>query len=327
MNQGTKIVAVVLFVLFVGTGVYYVTLSPANPPAGGAKSAEPPAAKPVAPRDPGAITMNPPAATGTAVAPPRIADPLAGPAAASPVGTSAGASASAPSTSTVAGGTGTAPVPTAAPRVTLGPNGSPTSVMPPLTVSRTPASDTATSVSGGTAAGVSAVRPTSPPASLTPAPTLASETGSSASSNSSPTTSTTAGAREHVVASGDTLSSIAARYLGSETRWEEIAKANPSVNPNSMRVGTKLSIPAGGSSPRASATTTGTATTAASTGGSAASSGQEYVVKPGDTLTGIARTTLGNADWEAIYEANRSVIGPNPAALKVGMKLSIPKRS
>jgi nucleoid-associated protein YgaU len=95
-----------------------------------------------------------------------------------------------------------------------------------------------------------------------------------------------------------------------------------------MRVGTKLSIPAGGSSPtRASATTTGTATTAASTGGSAASSGQEYVVKPGDTLTGIARTTLGNADWEAIYEANRSVIGPNPAALKVGMKLSIPKRS
>jgi nucleoid-associated protein YgaU len=163
---------------------------------------------------------------------------------------------------------------------------------------------------------------------LTSAPTLASETGSSASSNSSPSTSTTAGAREHVVASGDTLSSIAARYLGSETRWEEIAKANPSVNPNSMRVGTKLSIPAGGSSPtRASATTTGTATTAASTGGSAASSGQEYVVKPGDTLTGIARTTLGNADWEAIYEANRSVIGPNPAALKVGMKLSIPKRS
>lgn len=119
------------------------------------------------------------------------------------------------------------------------------------------------------------------------------------------------------MANGDTLSSIAARYLGSEARWEEIAKANPGVNPNSMRVGTKLRIPEGGSS----------TSTASAASPSSAPAANEYVVKPGDTLTGIARQTLGNADWEAIYEANRAAIGPNPAALKVGMRLSIPKRS
>jgi nucleoid-associated protein YgaU len=328
MNQGTKIVAVVLFVLFVGTGIYYVTLSPAKP-------ASPSAAKPPEPakaRDPGAITINPPTATGVQPSEPRIADPLAatgaGPALTNPTNsttpsvTTAGTSIPAIGASPVAG---TAPA-----RVALGPGGTPSAVMPPLTVNRSATgtvggtvgssaagSTTSTGISGGTALGVPAVRPASPATTLTTPSAPATLAAASSSS-----------AREHVVASGDTLSSIAAKYLGSEARWDEIAKANPGVNPNSMRVGTKLAIPAGGAAPKATASATPVLGTNPSAAPSAAStSAREYVVKAGDTLSGIARQTLGNADWETIYDANRDLIGPNPAALKVGMKLSIPKRS
>jgi nucleoid-associated protein YgaU len=170
--------------------------------------------------------------------------------------------------------------------------------MPPLAFNRTAAPPAAT--------------PATPPA-VTPAPVVAAD----ATPPTSPT-SATAGPREHVVASGETLSSIAARFLGSESRWAEIAKANPGVNPNSMRVGTKLAIPSVASGSPSAGTRTASAP--------AASAG-DYVVKAGDTLTGIARQTMGSADWESIYEANRSVIGANPAALRVGMRLSIPKRS
>jgi nucleoid-associated protein YgaU len=335
MNQGTKIVAVVLFVLFVGTGIYYVTLSPAKP-------ASPSAAKPPEPakaRDPGAITMNPPTATGVQPSEPRIADPLAATGAtsaptnptnpANPAAMSAGTSAGTSAGSATAA-TGVAPVAGTTPsRVALGPGGTPSAVMPPLTVNRpatgiaggtvggsTAGSPASTGVSGGTASGVSAVRPASAATGLTTPSTPATLAASSSS------------AREHVVASGDTLSSIAAKYLGSEARWDEIAKANPGVNPNSMRVGTKLAIPAGGAAPKATASATPVLGTNPSAAPSAAStSAREYVVKAGDTLSGIARQTLGNADWETIYDANRDLIGPNPAALKVGMKLSIPKRS
>ena len=304
MSQGTKIVAVVLFVLFVGTGVYYLTLSPASPPGSPAGkvagNAAEPAAKPSSARDPGSITMNPPA--------PRIADPLA-------PGASSGAAPAASATSPAAVGAVSGSTPSASasgtgatpPRITLGPGGAPASVMPPLAFSRPAAPPAAT------APGVPPVRPTAAVPAVTPAPVVAAD----ATPPTSPT-SATAGPREHVVASGETLSSIAARFLGSESRWAEIAKANPGVNPNSMRVGTKLAIPSVASASPSSGTRTASAP--------AASAG-EYVVKAGDTLTGIARQTMGSADWESIYEANRSVIGTNPAALRVGMRLSIPKRS
>ena len=44
-----------------------------------------------------------------------------------------------------------------------------------------------------------------------------------------------------------------------------------------------------------------------------------------ETLSSIAVAHYGNiANWERIYQANRTAIGANPHALKVGMKLVIP---
>jgi nucleoid-associated protein YgaU len=48
-----------------------------------------------------------------------------------------------------------------------------------------------------------------------------------------------------------------------------------------------------------------------------------YVVKPGDTLSGIAQK-LGIADWRRLYEANRAVIGPDPNRIFPGQTLIIP---
>ena len=53
-----------------------------------------------------------------------------------------------------------------------------------------------------------------------------------------------------------------------------------------------------------------------------------YVVQPGDTLSKIARKYYGDAwatSWQRIYEANRDVIGDDPAQLQVGMSLDIPQ--
>lgn len=49
--------------------------------------------------------------------------------------------------------------------------------------------------------------------------------------------------RYYVVKKGDTLSEIAEKYYGKASQWTKIQKANPSVNPNSMKIGTKLLIP------------------------------------------------------------------------------------
>jgi hypothetical protein len=44
---------------------------------------------------------------------------------------------------------------------------------------------------------------------------------------------------EYVVLSGDLLSDIAERKYGDPNKWTLIAKANPTVNPSKLRIGTK----------------------------------------------------------------------------------------
>jgi hypothetical protein len=50
-----------------------------------------------------------------------------------------------------------------------------------------------------------------------------------------------------------------------------------------------------------------------------------YTVKKGDTLIGIAKVYYGDPEkWKVIYNANKKVIGKNPAMIKPGQKLSLP---
>lgn len=118
----------------------------------------------------------------------------------------------------------------------------------------------------------------------------------------------------YTVKAGDSLASIAVAIYGSESYWDEIAKANPRVDPARLRVGQTLKLPDKAALDRGES----------STDPAAAAPGDTitYIVKDGDTLSGIA--TAYGSDWQYIYNVNKSVIGANPNNLKAGMKLKIP---
>ena len=46
-----------------------------------------------------------------------------------------------------------------------------------------------------------------------------------------------------------------------------------------------------------------------------------YVVKSGDTLSGIAKK-LGISNWQTLYNQNKSVIGSNPNLIRSGQQLT-----
>ena len=121
----------------------------------------------------------------------------------------------------------------------------------------------------------------------------------SQTSNSTPTTntSTETKATSYTVKKGDTLSEIAEKY---GTTYQMLANYNGIANPNKIYAGQVIKIPNGTSS--ASVSTT-------------------YVVKKGDTLSGIA--SKYGTTWQKIYEDNKSVIGSNPNTIYAGQKLII----
>jgi LysM repeat protein len=101
---------------------------------------------------------------------------------------------------------------------------------------------------------------------------------------------------EYIVQPGDTLFSIARRY---NTTVEAIQRANGIVNPWYIRVGQKLVIPQGGTSPLPG--------------------GNTYVVQPGDTLYSIA-ARFGKNVWDIIVANNLT----DPYWILVGQVLTIP---
>ena len=59
---------------------------------------------------------------------------------------------------------------------------------------------------------------------------------------------------------------------------------------------------------------------------SAAASQTKYKVAAGDSLSAIALKHYGSADkWQAIYEANKEMIGDNPSAIQIGQELVLPE--
>ncbi len=169
----------------------------------------------------------------------------------------------------------------------------------------------------------------SSPNNGSPRPISTTPTNTTDGGSSSPA-GAASGESTYTVASGDTLGGIASRLLGSESKWTAIAKANPSVDPNRMKVGTKLRIPskdsfasASSASPVSTPRTAAPAVTSNTAGSS--NGGGNYTVVAGDTLSKIARKSYGNSKlWQKIYAANKGAIGSDPANLRVGMKLTIP---
>jgi nucleoid-associated protein YgaU len=110
--------------------------------------------------------------------------------------------------------------------------------------------------------------------------------------------------RTYTVQSGDTLSGIAQQQLGDASRWPEIFLLNRSIrHPDRISPGQVLTLPddtAMQPPPRL------------------------YVVRRGDTLSGIAQRELGDASrWPEIFECNREVIS-NPDRISPDQILDLP---
>jgi nucleoid-associated protein YgaU len=126
--------------------------------------------------------------------------------------------------------------------------------------------------------------------------------------------------KTHVVAAGETLSDISKKYFGTTTKWKEIVKVNPGLDPEGMKVGQKIRLP---DLPGAPAPTTGAAPAA---GGGDSSGGMgEYTVKAGDTLETIAQSQLGSKTaWKKLVDANP---GLDARKMRIGQKLKIPGKA
>ncbi len=133
----------------------------------------------------------------------------------------------------------------------------------------------------------------------------------------------------HVIRQGETLSDISKRYFGTTTRWKEILRLNPGVDPKKMKPGDEIvvSLPSPAikrSAPVVQGRTAPQEPVAHAATKAPAAASRTYTVKRGDTLGGIAKAMLGSATRaDEIYAANRGVL-KSPHDLTIGMELVIP---
>lgn len=130
---------------------------------------------------------------------------------------------------------------------------------------------------------------------------------------------------EYVVQPDETLADIAEKKYGDQNKWTLIARANPKVNPNKMRIGTKLVIP------NAAAPVAEVAAAPAPDlqlePAPADGSPRTYVIKAGDMLSHIAKRFYGTTAAVAkIREANADLIA-DANFLTEGVKIVLPEVS
>lgn len=113
------------------------------------------------------------------------------------------------------------------------------------------------------------------------------------------------GGSEYKIQKGDTLAVIAKK---NGVGWKAIQAANPKLNPNRLKIGEMITIPA--ALPKS----------ATSPGLSATTDGSSYTVKPGDNLGKIAKTH--HTSVNAIKAANNL----KTERINVGQKLVIPTK-
>ena len=122
--------------------------------------------------------------------------------------------------------------------------------------------------------------------------------GSTPAPQPQPTPKPSTGVTTYVVKKGDTLSGIASRY---GTTYQALAQYNGIANPNLIYVGQVIKIPTNGSIPSAPS-----------------SSAEYYVVKSGDTLSGIA------ARYGTTYQKLAQMNGiQNPNLIYPGQKIRV----
>jgi LysM repeat protein len=141
----------------------------------------------------------------------------------------------------------------------------------------------------------------------------------------------------HVVRSGETLSSISLVAYGSSAYYPHILRANPTVNPKNLKLGTPLKMPkideVKAATPKEDSAAAAVGSVANVVDGAPflkeeakLDPTKQYRVAPRDSLYKIAMRVYGKASYvDKIYEKNKAAIGPDPTRLKLGMVLDLPE--
>ncbi len=121
----------------------------------------------------------------------------------------------------------------------------------------------------------------------------------------------------YTVKQDDSLWTIADAWFGDANQWDLIAKANPLIDPDRLKLGQVLRLPPKDADRRQPVRQR-----------VSPNEPNSYTIRSGDSLWRIAKALYGDeTKWSIIYDANRATIGPDPARLKVGRSLRIPTPS
>ncbi len=139
---------------------------------------------------------------------------------------------------------------------------------------------------------------------------------------------------QHTVKAGDTILELARLYYGNTRYAQALLDANPQLaNTADLPVGAVINIP----DVEITGPTAAVRSTAARKRVQPGSvtpkptpkrkpAWQTYTIVEGDTLYGISLEKLGEGSrWQEIYELNKAVIGLDPAVLKPGMVIKLPR--
>jgi len=188
--------------------------------------------------------------------------------------------------------------------------------MPPTTPTVTPTAGHATERTIGTHFGPAT------PGTFPPTPMVAVDTQPRTPSPAE-SSAHSAGTRTHVIAQGETFSTIARTVYGNKKYYLQIEKANPNVVPERLRPGTTIvlpELPVSGDHADHRAAHSG-----AIASSKAVDSDTQYVIKPNDSLYRISMHLYGTPNKvDAIYDLNKDLIGPDRGRLKLGMTLRLP---
>lgn len=128
------------------------------------------------------------------------------------------------------------------------------------------------------------------------------------------------GSQQYVIEPGDTFSSISQKFYGDAKHFDLLVKANPSVNPGRMKPNTTIVIPP------LPAKATALIDDRADVSVAPIDPRTQYEVQPGDNLNKISLKLYGTSQkWNAIYQANKKILGEDATKLKPGMVLTLPE--
>jgi nucleoid-associated protein YgaU len=129
---------------------------------------------------------------------------------------------------------------------------------------------------------------------------------------------------EHTVSAGERMQTIAKSYYGSIDDWTIIAKANPRVDPQKLKLGMTLRIPKDKDNIQGKLVGEDTQPGVITSSVPSESKVIEYVVRPGDSLSVISSRIYGSSRHATfIFESNRDILR-SIDSISVGQLLKLP---